>query len=34
MVVRIDPSESASFPAVDPDDTPLPDAQSTGWRRR
>jgi DNA-binding NtrC family response regulator len=34
MVVRIDPSESASFPAVDPDDTPLPDAESTGWRRR
>jgi CheY-like chemotaxis protein len=34
MVVRVDPSESASFPAIDPDDTPLPDAESTGWRRR
>jgi DNA-binding NtrC family response regulator len=34
MVVRVDPTESASFPAIDPHNTPLPEAESTGWHRR
>jgi signal transduction histidine kinase/DNA-binding NarL/FixJ family response regulator len=33
MVVRVNPNESAAFPAVDPD-TPLPDADATARRQR
>jgi signal transduction histidine kinase len=34
MVIRVNPNESAAFPAIDPDDTPLPDAEAASWRRR
>jgi CheY-like chemotaxis protein/two-component sensor histidine kinase len=34
MVVRVDPNESAAFRAIDPNDTPLPDADAAAWRWR